>query len=184
MNVKQFITAILLLICIQDLVLSQNKTSGTEKPTVYLFLLEECVICQSYSTKINNIYEEYKYRFNFLAIFPSFISKPETIHHFLKEYKVQMPYKTDFYKTLVKKFNVKVTPEVVVYDHQNDNVLYKGRIDNEFFSIGRRRRSGINNELKIALDQILNDQKVDPKYTEAVGCIIDISELDGSSEKK
>jgi thioredoxin-related protein len=163
---------------------SQIALQDSSKPTVYLFLLEECVICQSYSNKINNIQKDFAQHFNFSAIFPSFISKPETIKKFLSDYDIQMPYKTDFYKTLVKKFDVKVTPEVVVFDHQQNKILYKGRIDNEFFAIGRKRRSGVTEDLRVALNQIISGKIVDPYTTEAIGCIINIAELEEDLHKK
>ncbi|HMP28183.1 MAG TPA: thioredoxin-like domain-containing protein [Saprospiraceae bacterium] len=156
----------------------QPLQKDTLKPTVYIFMLEECVICQNYCPKINTIYEDYHDKFNFLLVFPSFISKPSTIEKFYKDYNIKIPYKTDFYKTLVNKFDVNVTPEVVIYDPKQESVLYKGRLDNSFFALGKRRKSGISTDLVIAIEQILSGQSPRPSSTQAIGCIINRDELE------
>jgi thiol-disulfide isomerase/thioredoxin len=167
---------ILALLLMTPMGLNGQHISG-DKPVVYFFLLEECVICQSYSQKINSIVHQFDTEFEFVAVFPSFISKPENIRKFLKDYDISLPFRTDYYKDLTKKFGVSVTPEVVVYKSATEKVLYKGRIDNEFVSVGRRRRSGINDDLMMALNQIKSGINPDPASTQAVGCFINMEEM-------
>ncbi len=156
---------------------SEVLPDSSKKPIIYFFLLEECVICQSYSLKMIELHKEFNSDFDFIGVFPNFISKPQNIQNFIADYHIPFPYKTDYYKSLVNKFGVKVTPEIVIFDELKNEILYKGRIDNEFFDIGRRRRSGISDDLKNALLQIKRGEKVDPKFTDAIGCIINLNEL-------
>ena len=88
-----------------------------------------------------------------------------------------MNFKTDYYKTLTKKLGVTVTPEVVIFQPDTEVVLYKGRIDNQFYSIGRRRRSGISNDLLLALEQVKTGKKPNPDSTLSVGCLINLDEM-------
>lgn len=152
--------------------------SEKTKPHVYFFLLEECVICQSYSNKMNKIASEYDSFFVFKAIFPSFISKPESIKKYLTDYNISLPFKTDYYKELTKKLGVTVTPEVVIFHPETNNILYRGRIDNEFVTVGRRRRSGISEDLIQALNQVKSGKNPDPAIVPSIGCLINLDEME------
>lgn len=177
MKIKVFLILFLSFFIKICLVGSSFSQDSVKKPIVYFFLLEECVICQSYSLKMIELHNEFNSDFDFVAVFPNFISKPKNIQKFIADYHIPFQYKTDYYKSLVNKFEVKVTPEIVIYDEGKNEILYKGRIDNEFFDIGKRRRSGITDDLKNALMQIKRGEKVDPKFTDAIGCIINLNEL-------
>ncbi|MEL6988150.1 MAG: hypothetical protein AAGK97_09995, partial [Bacteroidota bacterium] len=112
----------------------------------------------------------------FIGLFPNFVSKPKNIAHFKKEYKIPFELKTDYYKSKSTQFGVTVTPEVVVYNETTDEVLYKGRIDNTYFKIGKQRSVTTEHELKDALTSIKEGKEILIKETEAVGCFINFNE--------
>jgi thiol-disulfide isomerase/thioredoxin len=140
--------------------------------TVKLFLLDDCVICQSYTPLLNNLHEEFKAEFEFIGYFPNFRSKANGIKNFEEKYAINYELKTDYFKKETNSYNVKITPEVVVVDNANGNVLYQGRIDDEFISIGRRKRIVASNDLANALYQIRNGYPIVTAKTESVGCFI------------
>jgi thioredoxin-related protein len=147
--------------------------ANAQKTITYVFLREDCVICQSYSTVITSLAEQYKDVTEFVAVFPNKSSRYHTIDSFMEKYKIPFKYKTDHYKGLTKKFNASVTPEVVVVYKKTNEVIYKGRIDDEFYDIGKRRRVVTNHELSFTLEQLASGNKPIYKETKSIGCFIE-----------
>lgn len=144
---------------------------------VYVFMLDECLICQHYSIVLNDLHAEFaSNEIEFVGLFPNFVSNPKQIAHFKKKYQIPFELKTDYYKTKANQFNAQVTPEVVVYDALNDIVLYQGRIDNAYFQLGKKRRIITQHELRDALSSLQNGEEIAVKKTEAVGCLINFKE--------
>ena len=146
--------------------------SSRDSLTLYIFLLDDCIICQSYTPKLNELYNGFGDGIPFIGVFPNFSSKQSKIDDFKSKYNIEFETKTDYWKTLTKKFGVTVTPEVVLYDNSRELILYRGRIDDEFVSLGRRRKVVTSNELEnILLDVSLHSKGPFP-FTEAIGCFI------------
>lgn len=171
---KSWLFGICLLILSSSL--SASPVENPKDTTVYLFLLHDCVICQAYAPIIQKLYEDNQSKFNFVAIYPHFVSKKEDIESFQNEYGLSLPYKTDYYKQLSNKFSVSVTPTAVVVDNLSGQILYHGRIDDEFVSIGVRRSVVHNEDLRNALIALKSGMDY-IKKTDAIGCIINFEEL-------
>ena len=165
---KRIIYSITFLLVLCTSALSQ------EKATVYLFLLDDCIICQSYTPKLNKLYHKYGDDIEFRGVFPNFSSKPKKIALYKETYNVEFTTQTDYWKDLVKKYNVEVTPEVVVV--LKDRVLYKGRVDNEFVGLGKRRKVVTTDELGEVLESIASGDIKEFPFTEAVGCFINFND--------
>ena len=166
MTIKKIISSFYFLIfCVSSYAQEQNYT-------VKLFLLDDCVICQSYTPLINNLYDEYNEDFKFVGYFPNFRSKKDGIESFRNKYNIAFDLKTDYFKKETNQYGVKVTPEVIVKDNMSGDVIYQGRIDDEFLSIGRRRRVVKSNDLSNALNSIKNQTPIINSKTEAIGCYI------------
>ena len=145
---------------------------ASDSITVYIFMLEDCPITQSYTLKLNELYHQFGDQFSFVGVFPNHSSKQEKIDLFLQEYKISFPSFTDYSRTLVDQLGATITPEVVVYNSNTKTILYRGRIDNEFADLGKRRRVVTTDELKEVLNSLsLGMEKIFP-YTKAVGCFI------------
>ncbi|MCI5083278.1 MAG: redoxin domain-containing protein [Saprospiraceae bacterium] len=141
--------------------------------TVYIFMSEDCVICQSYSLELKRLHETYaSEQIEFLGVFPNFSSKPAAIDAFRQKYHVPFELKTDYFRTLTDQLEASVTPEVVVWEHASQTALYRGRIDNTFYRVGKRRRVTTTSELEDALRAIQAGQEVTVSETEVVGCFI------------
>jgi len=149
-----------------------------EEPTytVYIFLSEDCPICRYYIPEINRLYEDYESdSIQFVGVFPNFSSKEEKIKRFVEDYKLSVPTKTDYFKTLANSLEARLTPEVFVVD-QEHTILYKGRIDNAYADIGQRRRVVTKHELEDFLSN-LRSYTIEPLETEAIGCFIHYSDF-------
>ena len=64
-----------------------------------------------------------------------------------------------------------MTPEAVVITPDGE-IAYRGRIDNWFGDIGRKRPAPTRHELKDAVTAVLAGQPVPVPRTEAVGCLL------------
>lgn len=145
--------------------------------TVYFFLLDECKICKDYGPEFNDYFDQYASdKIQFVGIFPNFSSKKENIKNFKDKYGVEFKLKTDYFKKLSNKLGANVLPEVFVYDHDNDVVVYRGRIDDRYVSIAKRKRVIKHYDLKEVLDNISLGKKIKSKRTEAIGCLINYND--------
>jgi len=152
--------------------------------TLYLFLLDDCPICIDYTTTINNLHEEYGNEISFIGYFPNFSSKPEKIEAYKKKYGIKFQTFTDYYKENSKKWDVAVTPEVILYDHSRNSIIYKGRIDNKFVKLGRRRNVVTENDLALVLESTRTDSPIGYTYKKPVGCFINYGEMERKNKQK
>lgn len=147
--------------------------TATDSITVYIFMREDCKICQNYSLKWQELHQDYSNdSIRFVGVFPNFSSKPKKIEAFKEKYQIPFDFVHDYFKTLTLRFGATVTPEVVVFNHNEGKVLYKGRTDNSYFRVGKRRTITTTSELKDALEAITNGQTVEVPETTAIGCFI------------
>lgn len=152
-----------------------NDAAGhySDSITVYVFMSDECIICMDYASYINKLYNLYSTdNVTFVGVFPNFASKKDKIESFKKKYNFAFEMKTDYFKKRVSKFDVQVTPEVVIYDEKKEKTLYQGRIDNSFYALGKRRRVVTKFDLEDALISIAKQEKIKIPKTEAIGCFI------------
>jgi len=147
----------------------------TAKPLLYLFLSDECIITQYYITTLNTLVEEYGQEVDMVAIFPNFSSKPKKIEAFYQKYKLNIPYKTDYYKELSRSLGATVTPEAILLDTKG-KIVYQGRIDNGYVRIGKRRRVVTTHELSDAITALVKNEEIEVAKTEAIGCFINFSD--------
>ncbi len=149
---------------------------GSDSITVYIFMLDECRICQETAPELNRIYNEFGQKIGFLGLFPNFSSKPKGIQAFKNKYDIQFKTKTDYYKTLTKKFDASVLPEVVVYNETKNTILYRGAINDLFYSQGKRRHFVQHHYLHNALTAIIQGQLPVVKETKPTGCFINFND--------
>lgn len=141
--------------------------------TVYYFLAEECVICQQYTPTMNRLYASYNSEdLSFVGLFPNRFSKEEGIKNFKVKYNIEFPLKREFFQSKTKLFGAEITPEVVVYNETKAKIIYKGRIDNLFVRVGKRRRVVTKTELEDVLKSLVTGESMHVKNTSSIGCYI------------
>ena len=109
----------------------------------------------------------------FEGIFPNESSTTLGIQRFKEKYQIPFLLKKDEEQVLSLKFGAQITPEVVVYKTKDKKILYRGRIDNAYHQIGRRRRVVTTSELKDVLDALTCGLPVLTKNRPAIGCFIE-----------
>ncbi len=156
---------------------STNFAQSKDSITVNFFLLEDCKICQYYAPTIQQLYDDYdNEHITFIGYFPNRYSSEKDIATFKEKYKIPFKLKKEFFQTRTQKYNVTVTPEVVVYNETTDKIIYQGRIDNSYAKLGKRRRVVTEHELSVVLDNINKGSELVKSKTKAIGCLITLVE--------
>jgi peroxiredoxin len=148
--------------------------AATDSLTVYVFLSEDCPVCQNQTLPLRELYPQFKNQgVGFVAVFSNPSSADSTIFFFRAKYGLQFPAVFDATQEIAKRLDAKITPEVVVVNHaDNDAVVYRGAVDNAYPALGKRRKNVNQHYLHDALTALLNGSKNYVATTEAVGCYI------------
>ncbi|MEM1124481.1 MAG: hypothetical protein AAGJ18_28850 [Bacteroidota bacterium] len=153
-------------------------TSQTDSIKVYVFLHESCRISQYYTPALKQLHEKYASdHLHFVGLFPNFSSKPPKMEAFKQKYALPFVMKTDYYHTQKEKLGASVTPELVVFDESNNQIRYRGRIDDSYVRVGRRKQVTTTSELRDVLQAIVTEQPITVENTTAIGCFIGKSSL-------
>jgi peroxiredoxin len=109
----------------------------------------------------------------FVGVFPNEnSSNAKTIAKFKEKYKLPFDLVLDEGRKLTKTWKATRTPEVFLIRKSNQTLLYHGKIDNSFESIGRRRTVVTEHYLKNALQDVLQGKTTNPSENQAVGCFL------------
>ncbi len=137
---------------------------------LFVFYDVECPICQKYTIRLQNLYKQYGKKVSFRTIYPTKGTTPKAAQAFGREYNFLIPFLIDEAHTIVKKYSATTMPEVVVL--KNDEIIYRGAIDNQYVSLGKFRPTPDEFYLKEVLEMISNNQMILSKKTTPVGCLI------------
>ncbi len=171
---KQSLLLLLGLLCFGS---TQSKAgsalASTDQITVYVFLHEACLISQYYTLPLRQLHEEYaSENLSFVGLFPNASSQVEKIQEFKATYKIPFALQLDEGQAKTEAFGATITPEVVVYNETQGQILYQGRIDDAYARVGQRKRITHTAELKDVLAAISNGQVIQTQNAPAVGCFI------------
>lgn len=144
-----------------------------KKISVLLFVITDCPIANRYVPEINRIFDEYSAKgVEFTLVYTDPTTDEAGIAKHRKEYRLKPEGVRDADHAIVKKAGAKITPEAVVYNSKGE-MVYRGRIDDQYTSFGDRRKAPTERNLRLALDATLAGKEVAVKETEAIGCLIE-----------
>jgi len=160
-----------LLLAIFLFVLAFN-VSGQKRWNAYVFLGEECPICNYMGKPLSAIAKKYADDVTFHAVFPVKNSNYKTSQLFKEQYAM-LSFETllDRDQKLTKQLGATVTPEVVITDAEGD-VYYRGRINSAYYAPGKMKHSSIKDDLDEALAALISGKKVSQPWPSAIGCYI------------
>lgn len=142
------------------------------KAIVFLFASVDCPISNRYAPVVQRLYQTFASQgAAFWLVYPNPAESPATIREHLKAFNYPVHALRDPRHELVKLTSVSVTPEVAVFDRAR-TLVYHGRIDNRYVSLGVERPSPTRHDLADALSATLNGMRVREATTQAVGCFI------------
>lgn len=144
-----------------------------EHYSVYIFMAESCRICEYYSNQLQDLHAEYADETtSFYGVFPNKKSSESSVQKFKDKYELPFEMLLDKSQVITKKYDARVTPEVVVVEDHSQAIIYKGRIDDAYYRVGRRRQVTQTSELKDVLEALRSDQSSSIEWQEAIGCVI------------
>ncbi|MBK9105470.1 MAG: hypothetical protein IPL92_13125 [Saprospiraceae bacterium] len=157
---------------------SESSSWTGDSLTVYIFLNDECVISQFYTPELTRLFDTYhSQKVGFTGYFPSPSSTPDRIQKFGEAYRLAFPLEGDYHKDQARRLGVTVTPEVAVWDHRSDRLIYRGRIDDSYVRVGKRKLHPQHYDLQEIIDSWLAGQgSAELEQTQAIGCFISFTD--------
>jgi thiol-disulfide isomerase/thioredoxin len=139
--------------------------------TVLFFIRTDCPVSNSYAPEIERISQAYAARgVRFELVFPDRALTSAQIAQYRRDYSLTVPAKADPDRIFAKRAQIRTTPEAAVF---LDGVLvYHGRIDNRFASLGKERHAVSDYSLEEALQSLLSGRKPAQAYQPAIGCAL------------
>lgn len=160
---------------LQDLAgkkVSMGELLTNTKAMAVVFLNDECPICRFYAPEIARLDTFCSIQdIGFISVFSGMYSKKQ-IRRFTKKYKITIPVFQDPDFSFARAVGASVTPEIVLLHTDADAVLYKGKIDDAFVSLGVRKTSSLNHFFTDAVMEFISGKPISKPATQAVGCMM------------
>ena len=143
------------------------------KANVLLFVQTDCPISNSYAPEIQRICKAYESKGVSCSLaYEDVRVDAAAVRKHMKDYAYTgVPATIDDSRAVADRARATITPAAVVVDPRG-TVLYRGRIDNFYASLGKPRQNVTEHDLTDALDAILAGKPVLKPETEALGCFI------------
>ncbi|MEK7831380.1 MAG: redoxin domain-containing protein, partial [Acidobacteriota bacterium] len=137
------------------------------KPTIVAFISARCPISNLYKDRIKAVAEDYSKRgVNFVAINSSADETVDEVRAHAETNKLGFTILKDTGNVVADAYAAERTPKVYVIDGEGA-LRYRGRIDNS-----QNLRLVKQNDLRLALDELLSGKAVTTADTQAMGCVI------------
>jgi len=141
------------------------------KVLVLIFMCNHCPYVQGVIQRLINLQEDFKdKKVQFVGInsnesdnYPE--DSFEKMSDYAKEWGLNFPYLHDESQKVAKIYKAQCTPDIFVYDSER-KLAYHGRIDDNW----QHEDQVTSQELKAALDALVNDEKVAEKQNPSMGC--------------
>jgi thiol-disulfide isomerase/thioredoxin len=140
--------------------------------TVVFFISAECPVSNRYAPEVQRLHE--KYEAQGLRFFPIYANPNESdadVRTHVAEYGYPGRALRDDAHEFVKLVGATVTPEAALFD-ASGRLVYHGRIDNRYVSLGVERPSATVHDLDDAIAAALAGRPVAQPVTQAVGCFL------------
>jgi len=165
-------------LAISLILLQPNPSSGQisahqkeKKLVVHLFFSFECPLCRKYIPIIEDIQKQYEGLIEFNVVVPEKLCYQADDNNNQKLLGRSITVVKDAHSLMKKQYNAKATPEVILTD-SNDNIIYRGKIDDRAVDIGKWKNFSGHNYLKDAIEATLQGKEVLIKSTLPRGCFI------------
>jgi len=141
------------------------------KATAVIFMLTDCPATQDYTLTLNKLAEKYKDKLALIGIIPGKFASIDEMKGFEKTYKIKFRLLQDPEMNVTASLGGKIAPSCLVVD-QNGNSIYSGRIDDWFYTLGKKRQVIRENNLDNAIRHVLFHEKLLRSQADAFGCIL------------
>lgn len=137
-----------------------------------VFFNDECPVCRYYASELNELDSICQSEdIPFICVFSGLYS-PKQVRKFIKKYRIRIPVFRDPAFDFAKALGAKITPEIFLINLENDNILYKGKINDAFVSLGVRKSAMISNYFLDAVQEYTKGKAISIPETLAIGCML------------
>ena len=152
--------------------------NSREKLVVFIFVLPDCPICNSYVPELKRIRKSFPQTEFYRVYADPDLTAAEARQH-SKEYDFGFPGLLDPDQQLVRKSGATRTPEAAVFS-SDGRLLYRGRIDDRYVDFGKKRDQPQHRDLEKALMSILKNKAARWPDQPPIGCFIPTKKNSGS----
>ncbi len=155
------------------LIAAQGLFAAEPAVRLQFFITTDCPISNSYAPEIQRICAEYGPKgvsCELVYVDPT-LTKADIDKHVKDFGYSSVPAVLDATQSLVKAAGATITPEAAMLG-PTGAILYRGRIDNVYAALGKRRPEATEHDLRKALDEALSGKPVSESRTQAIGCYI------------
>ncbi|WP_437185007.1 redoxin domain-containing protein [Planctomicrobium sp. SH668] len=152
------------------------------KCVVIAFLGTECPLAKMYTARLNALAQEFpSEQLQVIGINSNAQDSLSEISHYIQHHRVTFPILKDAGNKIADQLKAERTPQVFLLD-QHRQIRYQGRVDDQYL-IGIVRKAPQREDLKIAIQELLEDKPVSIAFTTPIGCLIGrIKAADESSD--
>jgi hypothetical protein len=148
-------------------------TMAGKKGTVYIFLAPECPLSENYTLTINQLQAQFvDSGLQFYAVISGKLYDSVAIGDYAKRFPLTLPLLVDTGYYFSTQFKASTTPEVVLFNAQNEKV-YQGVIDDWATELTQLKANATHYYLMDAMNAVLKNEKIKVSKTNAVGCYIE-----------
>ena len=140
--------------------------------SVCVFMDTGCPIARYHTRTLRLLYKEYsKKGIRFTAIFPAANATRESVRAYAEKFEFPLDVTLDPDQSRARVLGATTVPEVFVFDRRK-KLVYRGRIDDRFAAVGKRRPRARTHDLAEALRALSVGEQIELRRTEPVGCPI------------
>lgn len=158
-----------------DLAGKDHRLSDNEKRvgTVFVFLSPECAISKQYIPELNRLAKLVPAeKIAFFGVIADETLKRSEMVTFQKEFGIEFPVLFDASGELAELFRPTHVPEAFLLDPKG-NIAYRGRIDDVYVAIDKRRAEPRERNLKDAVTALSEGREVAVRHAVPVGCLFE-----------
>ena len=145
---------------------------SSARADVVIFILHDCPIANAFAPEISRLNAEFQPRgIRFFVVHVDAALATADAQQHAKDFAFTCPGLLDRQHALVARLKAAVTPEAFVVNSAG-KTLYRGRIDDRFVELGKRRQEPTRRDLRLALENFLAGKPVAEPVTKAIGCFI------------
>jgi hypothetical protein len=145
---------------------------ATQQGTVIVFLDPGCPIARFHTGTLRDCHATFaKLGFRFEGYVANTSVSKEHVKTFATKFEIPFPVHADTEQKKARALDAKMVPEVFVYNSTH-KLVYRGRIDDAYVAIGKKRPNARSHDLKRTLQELVKGLPISISQTKPVGCPI------------
>lgn len=146
-----------------------------KKGALVFFVLPDCPIANGYAPEMERIRAEYSGKLSSWKVYceSGFLVKDAKKH--VTEYnwggQATLNGPSPKSAALTSTFKISVAPTAVLFD-QSGKVVYRGRIDDRYYALGKRRAQTTRRDFRLAIDAFLAGKAIPKPHGDPIGCTL------------